>query len=119
MNILIIEDERLTLNALRHSIESLGHTAFVAETGEEAIAKVAQHNIDFIFSDIMMPGISGLSLVSLLRNIHFYIKPIVLISTLDTTYIRSSSYDLGADDFIAKPFTVADIAHKINKYKTE
>jgi len=71
MNILIIEDEKLTLNALQHSIESLGHTAFVAETGEEAITKVAQHKIDFIFSDIMMPGISGLSLVSLLRNIHF------------------------------------------------
>lgn len=116
MNILIVEDEILTLNALQHSIQSLGHTAFLAETGEEAITQVNENKIDFIISDIMMPGISGLSLVSVLRNIHLCQIPIILISTLDNSYIRSSSRNLGANDFISKPFTIADIAYKIAKH---
>jgi CheY-like chemotaxis protein len=76
MNILVVEDEILTLSALGHSIESLGHKAFLAENGEEAIKQVTENKIDFIISDIMMPGISGLSLVSVLRNIHFSNVPI-------------------------------------------
>ena len=116
MNILIVEDEKLTLHALEQSIQTLGHTAFLAENGEEAISKVTENQIDFIISDIMMPGISGLSLVSVLRNIHLCQMPIILISSLDNPYMRNSSRNLGANGFIVKPFTIADIAYKINKY---
>lgn len=116
MNILIVEDEKLTLNALQHSVESLGHTVFLAENGEEAIARVTENKIDFIISDIMMPGISGLSLVSVLRNVYLCQMPVVLISSLDNSYMRNSSRNLGATDFISKPFTIADLAYKINKY---
>ncbi|MCX6290737.1 MAG: response regulator [Bacteroidetes bacterium] len=116
MNILIVDDEKMTLNALQYSIESLGHVAFVAETGEEAISQVTENKIDFIISDIMMPGISGLSLVSLLRNVYLCQMPILLISTLDNAHMRNSSHNIGADSFISKPFSIADIAYKINKY---
>ena len=116
MNILIVEDERLTRNALQHIIQSLGHTAFLATNGEEAISQVIEFKIDFIISDIMMPGISGLSLVSVLRNIHLCQMPIILISTLDNSYMRRTSRKLGAYGFLSKPFTFADIKFEIIKH---
>jgi CheY-like chemotaxis protein len=116
MNVLIVDDERLSLTALQHCVHDLGHTTILAENGEEAIAKLNENKIDLILSDIMMPGISGLSLVSVLRNVYFLETPIILISTLDTSNIINSSHYLGANDFISKPFNIADIAYKINKY---
>ena len=63
MNILIIEDDKLTLNSLRFSLESLGHITDLAENGEKAISLIVNGNFDLIICDIMMPGISGLSVV--------------------------------------------------------
>ena len=115
MNILIVEDEKLTLNALQHCIESLGHKAFLASTGEGAISLISENDINLIISDIVMPGISGLSLVSLLRNVYLCKTPIILISTLDNSEMRMSSSNLGVTSFISKPFTIADIANRIAK----
>lgn len=116
MNVLIVEDEKLARNALRHSVEELGHCAFVAETAEDAIREVETRQIDFILSDILMPGIGGLSLVSVLRNIHLVKIPIVHISALDNEQVRAHSRQMGADDFISKPFTITEIAEVMEKH---
>ena len=116
MNVLIVEDDKLTLTALQHCIESLGHHSFLALESIDAIRNVRNFKIDFIFSDILMPGISGLSLVSIMRNVYLIKAPIILISTMKTSVVRNASEFMGADDFIEKPFTIADLAYKITKY---
>ena len=64
----------------------------------------------------MMPGISGLSLVSVLRNMYMCQIPIILISNNDNSDMRKSSQFMGANDFVSKPFNIADIAYKIDKH---
>ena len=116
MNILIVEDEKLMLMALQYSVEALGHNSFHALDSTEAIRHIRNQKIDFIFSDILMPGISGLSLVSILRHTYHLKIPIVLMSTLKTKDVRNKSEYRDVNDFIEKPFTIADIAYKISKH---
>jgi DNA-binding response OmpR family regulator len=118
MNILIIEDDKMTLNLLQYCIQNLGHTAQLAEDGEEAINLLVEGKFDLLISDIMMPGISGLSLVSVLRTVHLCTVPIIMMSTLNNKPLLDAAFDAGADDFIAKPFSMEDLTEKLKKYDT-
>jgi DNA-binding response OmpR family regulator len=116
MDILIIEDDKLTLNLLQYCIEKLGHKAYLAEDGEEAIKMITDRNFDLLICDIMMPGISGLSLVSVLRTVHLFTVPIIMMSSLNNKPLLDAAFEAGANDFIAKPFSMDDLSTKLKKY---
>jgi CheY-like chemotaxis protein len=116
MKILIIEDDKITLKTLQNSIESLGHTVHTAESGEEALKAIENSKFDLIISDIMMPGISGLSLVNVLRSVNLYRSPIIMISALHNKSLLDAAFEAGANDFIAKPFAIEDLKEKLQKY---
>lgn len=116
MNILIIEDDKLTLTALKHALKESGHLVESAENAEEAINKVEQQEFDLILSDIMMPGISGLSLITILRTVHLCKTPIVVMSALNNEPLLQAAREAGANDFIAKPFTREGIMEKLEKF---
>ncbi|MDQ3046941.1 MAG: response regulator, partial [Bacteroidota bacterium] len=69
MEILIVEDDKLTLNLLQFCIQNLGHKAHLAVNTEEAIEMMKDGKFDLIITDIMMPGVSGLSFVTNLRTV--------------------------------------------------
>ncbi|MGZ3862266.1 MAG: response regulator [Bacteroidia bacterium] len=119
MNILIIEDDNLTLRALTHSVESLGHNVHSANNAEEAINKILTEKYDVVLSDIMMPGISGLSLVSILRSVHLCTTPIIVMSVLNDEPLLQAAYEAGANDFISKPVTMENLAAKLEKFDKE
>ncbi len=116
MNILIIEDDKVSLQMLRASIENLGHTTAIAETAEQAIDLIVDKDKDLIISDIMMPGISGLTLVNTLRLVHLCKTPIVMMSVLNNKPLLDAAFAAGADDFISKPFVLEDIKEILRKY---
>ncbi|HXB40636.1 MAG TPA: response regulator [Bacteroidia bacterium] len=116
MNILIIEDDTLTLKALKHTIESLGHTVSVASNAEEAINKIPEGKYDLVLSDIMMPGISGLSLITILRSVHLCTTPIIVMSVLNDKPLLQAAHDAGANDFISKPIAIEELSAKIEKF---
>lgn len=116
MNILIIEDDKLTLHSLKHVIESLGHKVVLAENAEEAMNKIVDGKFDLVFSDIMMPGISGLSLLTILRTVHLCKTPIVAMSVLNDKPIIEAAFAAGANDFMVKPFTVEGLTETLNKF---
>ncbi len=120
MNILIIDDDRLILHSLRYSLENLGHRVYTAENSEEAINMIAGEmkdvKPDLLISDIMMPGISGLSLVTVLRSIHLCTTPIIMMSTLTNKHLLEAVFKLGANDFITKPIASRELESKIEKY---
>jgi DNA-binding response OmpR family regulator len=116
MNILIIEDDKLTLNLLQYCIEKLGHKAFLAEDGEEAIKRISEEDFDLLICDIMMPGISGLSLVSVLRTVHLCNTPIIMMSSINNKPLLDAAFEAGANDFIAKPFSMDDLSQKLSKF---
>ena len=117
MNILIIEDDKLTLSAVQHSLENLGHTASVAKSGEEAIEEIGKNNYDVIICDIMMPGISGLSFVTVLRSVHMCFTPIIMMSTLNHGPLLDATFTAGANDFLNKPFSQEELEKKLKKYE--
>ncbi|MGZ3864904.1 MAG: response regulator [Bacteroidia bacterium] len=116
MNVLIIEDDTLTLKALMHTVKSLGHSVHSAHNAEEAINKILNDKYDVVLSDIMMPGISGLSLVSILRSVHLCTTPIIVMSVLNDEPLLQAAYEAGANDFISKPVTEEALLAKLNKF---
>lgn len=116
MNILIIEDDKLTLHSLKHVIEGFGHKVELADNAEEAMNKVVDGKFDLVFSDIMMPGISGLSLLTILRTVHLCKTPIVAMSILNDRPVIEAAFAAGANDFIVKPFTLDGLAKTIQKF---
>ena len=117
MNILIIDDDKMTINAVRHSMEEIGHKAEVATNGEQAIDMIQSREFDVIISDIMMPGISGLSLVNVLRTVHLCFTPIIMMSTLSNRPLLDAAFKAGANDFINKPVNADDLSLKLRKYE--
>jgi len=118
MDILVIEDDKFTLTALKHAIKEFGHNVESAENAEEAIGKVESNEFDLILSDIMMPGISGLSLITILRTVHLCKTPIIVMSALNNEPLLEAAYEAGANDFIAKPFTRENLQGKLEKFST-
>jgi DNA-binding response OmpR family regulator len=116
MKILIVDDDKLTLHSLQHITENLGHKTSLVENGEEAIKLVNNEKFDLIISDIMMPGISGLSLVTVLRSFHLCTMPIIMISTLHNQPLLDAAMEAGANDFISKPFSMYDIENKLKQF---
>jgi CheY-like chemotaxis protein len=117
MDILIVEDDKMTLNLLQYCIENLGHKAFLAADGDEAINMISDGKYDLLICDVMMPGISGLSLVSVLRSGRHISIPIILMSTLNNKPLQEAAKEAGADDFLQKPFSVEDLTEKLKKFE--
>jgi two-component system, OmpR family, response regulator len=116
MKILIIDDDKLTTTALKHSIEQLGHSATEAKSGEEAIETITAGDFDLIICDIMMPGISGLSLVTVLRSVHLCFTPIIMMSTLHNRPLLDAAIQAGANGFLDKPVQPDALAEKIREF---
>jgi two-component system, sensor histidine kinase ChiS len=117
MNILIIEDDKVSLKMLQHSIDNLGHTVHTAENSEAAISLLSTEKIDLILSDIMMPGISGLSLVSVLRTVQLCKLPIIMMSVLHNQALLDAAFEAGANDFLVKPISIELLKDKLEKYE--
>ncbi len=117
MNILIIDDDKMTINALRHSLQEMGHVIDVATNGEEAIDMIQSREFELIISDIMMPGISGLSLVNVVRSVHLCYTPIIIMSTLNNRPLLDAAFKAGANDFLNKPINMEDLSIKLRKYE--
>lgn len=99
-------------------IESLGDFRIVeAANGFEALRLLPREQVDLIFTDINMPDINGLELISYLRNNPNYRHiPVVILSTEGSQSDIEKGRSLGANEYIVKPFNSADLKNIIHKY---
>jgi DNA-binding response OmpR family regulator len=116
MKILIVDDDKLQLEAISHSLQHDGYDTVTAENGYEALDVINRQKIDLIVSDIMMPNISGLGLLSLLKQFYFNRIPVIIISSLDKADVVLHSIGLGAVDFVSKPINFKELLTRIKKY---
>jgi DNA-binding response OmpR family regulator len=119
MKILVVDDDLLTLEAITHQLRSKDLDVVTAQNGFEAISIAQNGNLDLIISDIMMPEMSGLSLLCLLKQFYFNKIPVIIISSLDKADIILSSLGLGADDFLSKPIDYDRLLLRVQSYSTE
>lgn len=116
MNILIIDDDKMTVTALEKILSDMGHTSGRASDSEEAISKITGGAYDLVLCDIMMPGISGLSLLTVLRTVHLCFTPVIMMSTLHNQPLVDAALKAGANDFISKPVAIEELNTKLSKY---
>lgn len=119
MKILIVDDDKLMLEVISHNLKAEEYETIVAEDGFQALDIIQREKIDLIISDIMMPNISGLALLNLLKQFYFNNIPIILISSLDKKDFIRRSMGLGAIDFITKPIDFKNLSRLVKKYVKE
>jgi DNA-binding response OmpR family regulator len=121
MKILVIDDDTMTLEAVKHCLKSDQIEVIVAQSSLEALDAIEKfkNSLGLIICDIMMPGFSGLELLSLLKNFYFNTIPVIVISSLNKADVISSSQGLGAVDFIAKPINFQELSARVKKHIPE
>lgn len=118
MKILVVEDSPSTRALLATTIEAGEDDVEVVEAGSgfEALKALPHHKFDAILTDINMPDINGLELVSFLKNHPLYKSiPIMVISTESTVEDRKRAAALGAEEYVVKPFEAAELIDKLRR----
>jgi len=110
--ILIVEDEEAIVNFIQNRLNSDIYDIDIAYDGKEAILKIASNSYDLITLDIMIPFVDGFEVCKKIRK-NSKQTLVIIISALDTTEFKEKGYDIGIDDYIAKPFSAKELAMKI------
>jgi DNA-binding response OmpR family regulator len=112
MKILIAEDENSIANSLKKNFKEEGHEPIIAHDGQQALELVSQENFDVILLDWRMPKKSGIEVCNILRTSGFS-KPILLLTALSDISNKIEALNLGADDYITKPFSFDEVMARI------
>ena len=111
--ILIIEDEENMVEGLRFNLEARDYNVIAAFDGETGLNKAAEEEPDLIILDLMLPGINGYEVCKRLKESKPEI-PIVMLTAKSQESDIVTGLDLGADDYITKPFSVLELLARIN-----
>ena len=109
--VLIVDDDHAILNLLFKTIQSNGMTATLSQSGEDALARLAEEKFDLIMLDINMRGISGFDVLEKLRS-DGITTPVMIVSGRKEDNDVLDGLDIGADDYITKPFNPVTLAAK-------
>jgi DNA-binding response OmpR family regulator len=104
VRLLIVEDEREFAETLRRGLVAEGFTAEVAHTGREGLWRASEHEYDVVVLDIMLPELSGYEVLKRLRAAENW-TPVLMLTAKDGEYDEADAFDLGADDYLSKPFS--------------
>ncbi len=115
MKILIAEDEPLMLMAIEAQLKKDGYTVTSATDGREALKAVEKNKPDLIITDILMPYTSGLELIGIVKSNPSNNIPIIVLSGLGEEETVMEAFDLGADDFLTKPFKPAELSLRVKR----
>jgi len=110
--ILIVEDQEDISNLLQLHLSDLGADVTQAQDGHEGMRQATQAQWDLIILDIQLPGPSGLEICRSVRRDQAYV-PILLLTSRSTELDRVLGLDLGADDYITKPFSIMELIARI------
>ena len=112
MKILIVDDEEMIRNVLREYVEFEGNEAFEAADGMEAVKMCRENDYDVVLMDVMMPRPDGFSAVKEIRK--FKDVPVIMLSARGEEYDKLFGFEIGADDYVTKPFSPKEVMARIN-----
>ncbi|MDP3110562.1 MAG: response regulator, partial [Thermodesulfovibrionales bacterium] len=114
LKILIAEDEEITLKHLLYALGKEGHAVTGAKNGTDALKRIEKEEFDLLISDIKMPGIDGLSLLSEVKN-KYPDMDVIIITGFGSIESAVEAMKKGATDYITKPFNLDELNLKINR----
>lgn len=109
--ILIVDDEQKIVDLLVHNLRREGYDTIEANDGQTAINMAIEQRPDLILLDVMLPRVDGLSVCKKIKNI--YNVPILMVSAKDAELDKIVGLELGADDYITKPFSVREVVARV------
>ena len=112
MRILVIEDEQKLGRALREGLQAEQYAVALAHTGEEGFYLVETESFDLVILDVMLPGRSGIEILSAMRK-HGLKTPVLMLTARDAIEDRVRGLDTGADDYLVKPFAFPELLARI------
>ncbi len=112
MKLLVVEDEKSLNKIVSKRLESAGYTIVSCFDGEEALQALAQETFDAIIMDIMMPKLSGLDVLKEMKKYNIP-SPVLLLTAKDSIEDRVMGLDMGAHDYLVKPFSFDELMARI------
>jgi two-component system response regulator RegX3 len=109
--VLVVEDETSYSEALSYVLRKEGFDVAVAETGPDAVAEFERAGADIILLDLMLPGLSGTEVCRHIRQTSSV--PIIMVSAKDTEVDKVVGLELGADDYVTKPYSPRELVARI------
>jgi len=113
--IVLAEDNSVLSLLLKFRLEKEGYKLLIAVDGKQAIELIEEHNPELILTDIMMPFVSGLEVISHVRNKLNMQTPIIVFSSAGQEEIVLKAFDLGATDFMSKPFSPHELVIRVKR----
>ena len=112
MRILVVEDELKMASLLRRGLLEEGHAVDVARTGNDALWMAEAVEYDAVVLDLMLPGVDGIEVCRRLRVAGVW-APVLMLTARDAVEDRVAGLDAGADDYLAKPFSFAELLARL------
>ena len=112
MNILIVDDDSGLLDQLKTTLERMHYGVETAENGDQALDRIFDTPYDLILLDIMLPRMDGLSVLKEVRQAGLDM-PILMLTARSDVQDKVKGLDYGADDYLAKPFSMAELMARI------
>ena len=114
--VVLAEDNSTLSLLLKFRLEKEGYELLIAENGKEAIELIETHEPQLILTDIMMPFISGLEVISHVRNKLKVQTPIIVFSAAGQEEMVLKAFNLGANDFMGKPFSPNELVIRVKRF---
>ena len=111
--VLVVDDEASILRVVAANLRAHGYEALTAATGEDALTVIEAQQPDCIVLDLGLPDVGGLEVLARLRT--WTTMPVVILTAVDDEHRRATALDLGADDYVTKPFTMTDLLARVRE----
>ncbi len=112
--ILIVEDEAALADTVRYNLEREGYSVAVASDGRRALERFRADDPSLVILDLMLPEVSGLDVCRQIRQISNV--PIIMVTAKDSEADKVSGLELGADDYVTKPFSVRELVSRVRAH---
>lgn len=118
MNILVADDEPMLLRAIEGRLRKEGYTVRSASDGQQVLEQIARQAPDLVITDIMMPYASGLEIIAAVRLLPGKKVPVIILSSMGQEDVVLEAFQLGADDYITKPFSPNELSVRVKRLLT-
>lgn len=115
MHLLLVEDERRLAVAVRRVLEEEGHAVDLADDGAEAFGRAMAEPYDLVILDVMLPSMDGYEIARQMRKAGNH-TPILMLTARDSVQDRVTGLDAGADDYLVKPFALAELLARVRAF---
>ncbi len=113
MKILIVDDDKVMLSVLSKKLKDKGYSVFTTSNGVESLRIISEDKIDLVISDVMMPCISGFTLITMLKSFYFINIPVILMSACEQEKVILNSHGVESGSFFSKPIDFPKLFERI------